>query len=151
MHDLRRTAATRMAMKTGNVLLVKALTGHKTMSMMERYINVGADDVVNVMHQPAPLAEELPAPVVTQAITAVLELPGEPASAMAASAAFTLEQVQSLVQADAAKHPGRPAACPVGTIGACARPVERGDVVAGGASHFCGGVAGYECSLWLWS
>ena len=50
IHDLRHTAATRMALKTGNVFLVKALTGHKTMEMLARYVNVTADDVVNVMH-----------------------------------------------------------------------------------------------------
>jgi len=50
IHDLRHTAATRMALKTGNVFLVKALTGHKTYSMVERYVNVKADDVVKVLH-----------------------------------------------------------------------------------------------------
>ena len=50
MHDLRHTAATRMALKTGNIFLVKALTGHKTLSQLERYVNVKASDVVNVMH-----------------------------------------------------------------------------------------------------
>lgn len=50
IHDLRHTAATRMALQTGNVFLVKALTGHKTVAMLERYINVRADDVVQVMH-----------------------------------------------------------------------------------------------------
>lgn len=97
MHDLRRTAATRMALKTGNVFLVKALTGHKTMAMMERYINVGADDVVNVMHQPESAPAELPAPAVTLAHTPLPEAPAQTAPATA-SVAFTLEQVQSLVQ-----------------------------------------------------
>lgn len=55
LQDLRHTAATRMALKTGNVFLVKALTGHKTLKMVERYVNVKASDVVDVMH--APLAE----------------------------------------------------------------------------------------------
>ena len=32
LHDLRHTAATRMALTSGNVFIVKALTGHKTMS-----------------------------------------------------------------------------------------------------------------------
>lgn len=50
IHDLRHTAATRMALATGNVFLVKALTGHKTLKMLERYVNVSADDVVKVMH-----------------------------------------------------------------------------------------------------
>lgn len=54
IHDLRHTAATRMALKTGNVFLVKALTGHKTIAMLDRYINVRADDVVQVMHAAEP-------------------------------------------------------------------------------------------------
>ncbi|MBN9373055.1 MULTISPECIES: site-specific integrase [unclassified Hydrogenophaga] len=49
IHDLRHTAATRMALATGNMAIVKALTGHKTDSMVGRYVNVKADDVVNVM------------------------------------------------------------------------------------------------------
>ena len=36
LQDLRHTAATRLALKTGNVLLVKALTGHKKMAMVDR-------------------------------------------------------------------------------------------------------------------
>jgi integrase len=52
LHDLRHTAATRMALKSGNVFLVKALTGHKTMSQLERYVNVKASDVVAFMHGP---------------------------------------------------------------------------------------------------
>lgn len=52
LQDLRHTAATRLALKTGNVLLVKALTGHKTMAMVDRYMNVKADDVVAVLHAP---------------------------------------------------------------------------------------------------
>lgn len=54
LHDLRHTSATRMALRTGNVFLVKALTGHKTMSQVERYVNVKADDVVRVMHAESP-------------------------------------------------------------------------------------------------
>lgn len=50
LHDLRRTAATKMALKTGNLFLVQALTGHKTLKMVERYVQVNAGDVVNVMH-----------------------------------------------------------------------------------------------------
>ena len=53
LHDLRHTAATRMALQSGNVFLVKALTGLKTMSQLERYVNVKASDVVAFMHGPA--------------------------------------------------------------------------------------------------
>jgi integrase len=50
LHDLRHTAATRMALKTGNAFLVKALTGLRTMSQVARYVNVKASDVVAVLH-----------------------------------------------------------------------------------------------------
>lgn len=50
LYDLRRTAATRMGLKTGNVFLVQALTGHKTIEMVMRYMNVTADDAVAVLH-----------------------------------------------------------------------------------------------------
>lgn len=54
LHDLRHTAATRMALKSGNVFLVKALTGHKTLASVMRYANVKASDVVHIMHAPEP-------------------------------------------------------------------------------------------------
>lgn len=69
IQDLRHTAATRLALKSGNVFLVKALTGHKTMAMLERYVNVGAEDVANFLNDKkgaflyfvaAPLAERRP-------------------------------------------------------------------------------------------
>lgn len=50
LHDLRHTAATRLALASGNLFLVKALTGHKTLKMVERYVNVNADDVVDFFH-----------------------------------------------------------------------------------------------------
>lgn len=53
MHDLRHTGATRMALKTANIFLVQALTGHKTLKMVERYVNVKAADAVKVLHAPA--------------------------------------------------------------------------------------------------
>lgn len=54
IHDLRHTAATRLALKTGNVFLVQALTGHKTLSQLKRYVNVKAEDVVAALDAPAP-------------------------------------------------------------------------------------------------
>lgn len=53
IHDLRRTAATRMGIKSGNLFIVQALTGHKTLAMVKRYVNVKAADVVEVMHRQA--------------------------------------------------------------------------------------------------
>jgi integrase len=92
IHDLRHTAATRMALATGNLFLVKALTGHKTVAMVMRYANVKASDVVNVMHapaQPAPAAAaSSPAP--TQESVAVAATP--------APALYTMEQMQALAQ-----------------------------------------------------
>lgn len=51
LHDLRHTAATRLAKGSGNRLLVKALTGHKTDAMVMRYTHVNADDVVEFLHK----------------------------------------------------------------------------------------------------
>lgn len=68
LHDLRHTAATRMALKTGNVFLVQALTGHKTLSQVTRYVNVTATDVVQVLHAPAtPPAAAAPTPPAAEA------------------------------------------------------------------------------------
>ena len=39
-----------MGLKTGNVFLVQALTGHKTIEMVMRYMHVTADDAVAVLH-----------------------------------------------------------------------------------------------------
>lgn len=46
LYDLRRTGATRVALEFGNVFLVQALTGHKTMEMVMRYTQAGPDDLV---------------------------------------------------------------------------------------------------------
>lgn len=54
IHDLRHTAATRMALATGNIFLVKVLGGWKNWDMLDRYVNVSPDDVVKVMHGKAP-------------------------------------------------------------------------------------------------
>jgi len=59
LHDLRHTAATGMALRTGNMYLVKALTGHKTDSQLARYVNVKASDVVAVMHADEPALKEM--------------------------------------------------------------------------------------------
>ncbi|MBA3597983.1 MAG: site-specific integrase [Methylibium sp.] len=55
LQDLRHTAATRMALMTGNIFLVQALTGHKTLSQVTRYVNVTAGDVVRLMHAEGPV------------------------------------------------------------------------------------------------
>lgn len=63
IHDLRHTAATRLALLCGNVFLVKELTGHSSFASLERYINVKPDDVVKVLHaapanRPAPASRK---------------------------------------------------------------------------------------------
>lgn len=65
IHDLRHTAATRMALETGNIFLVKVLGGWKNWDMLDRYVNVGPDDVVKVMHgkgTTAPKTQAQPSP-----------------------------------------------------------------------------------------
>ena len=75
VHDLRHTGATRLALKTGNVFLVQRLTGLETFAMVERYVNVRAEDVVAVMHSPEPVPQptqpQLQADI-AQAATALL-------------------------------------------------------------------------------
>lgn len=51
IHDLRHTAATRFALEfNGNKYVLKVITGHKTDSQLERYINIKPDDVSSLMH-----------------------------------------------------------------------------------------------------
>lgn len=55
MHDLRHTGATRMAIRlNGNIFLLQQITGHKTLSMLERYINLTASDVVDAFDKTDP-------------------------------------------------------------------------------------------------
>jgi hypothetical protein len=65
-----------MALKTGNVFIVQALTGHKNLSMLERYVNVTADDVVKVMY-----AEEEPEAMEVEKEVVVVEAIAQPAEA----------------------------------------------------------------------
>lgn len=52
IQDLRHTAATRYALKCGgNKYLIKALTGHKTDTMVDRYVNINAGHVVEDMRE----------------------------------------------------------------------------------------------------
>lgn len=63
LQDLRHTAATRMALMTGNIFLVQALTGHKTLSQVTRYVNIKAANVVEVMHAATQGKELLSSPL----------------------------------------------------------------------------------------
>lgn len=101
VHDLRHTAATRMALKSGNVFIVQALTGHKTLSQLERYVNVKASDVVKVMHAPDPAPAAAPvASLVPVEATAVQGTP-EPSLTQKAEA---MDVVGNLVRVNFGKR-----------------------------------------------
>lgn len=57
-HDVRATAATRFALGPAgrNIFLIQALTGHKTLVMLERYVRVTAADAAQVMRRSPPAA-----------------------------------------------------------------------------------------------
>jgi integrase len=62
LHDLRHTAATRYALEyNGNLPVIMLITGHKTVAMAMRYINLKADDVVRMMHQDTLKIDDAPA------------------------------------------------------------------------------------------
>lgn len=51
LHDLRHTAATRFALElNGDVPMLKVITGHKTVGLLMRYVNIKPDDVVRRLH-----------------------------------------------------------------------------------------------------
>lgn len=102
IHDLRRTAATKMGLKTGNIFLVQALTRHKTIAMVQRYVCVGADDAVKALHAPEMPPQALPA--TTQVLQAQQEhstqspaAPAQPAPP-APQALYTMEQMQTMAE-----------------------------------------------------
>lgn len=62
LHDIRHTAATRYAYEFfGNSAFLKVITGHKTSSQLNRYINIKATDVASMMHQRGLTQERAPA------------------------------------------------------------------------------------------
>jgi integrase len=87
IQDLRHTAATRMALKSGNIFIVQKLTGHKTIEMVRRYVNVSADDVVAVLHAPQPTSSAAPAaaPMSQDALQAAMQMLQAAAAQLAAS------------------------------------------------------------------
>ena len=51
LHDLRHTSATRFALEfKGNLPVLMLITGHKTPSMVIRYVHIRATDVSSMMH-----------------------------------------------------------------------------------------------------
>lgn len=118
VHDLRRTGATRLALKTGNRFLVKVLTGHKTDAMVDRYVCVTADDVVNAMEDPE-VPDSATAVTPNDAINGAVVAPLAPAvsvdmfqDAVALAVQKVLEQMQ-----------GAKSAAP--TQGGSSQPVEK--------------------------
>lgn len=64
LHDLRHTAATRHAKRlNGNIFLLQLVTGHKTLSMLKRYVNPTAKDVVTAFDETEDLVPAAPAPL----------------------------------------------------------------------------------------
>ena len=96
LHDLRRTAGTNMALTTGNIFLVQALTRHKTLSMVQRYVQVGADDAVKVLHAKKKVEQGKP---VQESV------PQEPQKQQSApveiSPMYSLEQMKTMAEAAA--------------------------------------------------
>lgn len=79
LHDLRHTGATRFALElSGNMPVLKIITGHKTDSQLLRYINIKPDDVARLL-QGRPL-DHANAPAGLRVIRAegVRVLPGSP-------------------------------------------------------------------------
>jgi integrase len=64
LHDLRHTAATRHAKRlNGNIFLLQLVTGHKTLSMLKRYVNPTAKDVVVAFDETEEPVSTAPTPV----------------------------------------------------------------------------------------
>ena len=62
IHDIRHTAATRYAFEfLGSSSLLKVITGHKTSSQLQRYVNIKAEDVASLMHQRGLSKDQAPA------------------------------------------------------------------------------------------
>lgn len=99
IHDLRHTAATRMALKTGNIFFVRALTGHETWEMVDRYVNVTAHDVVKVMHASEPVAPTPAAPSTPVQLQSVA--PPDAGALMAQLASLSAQLSQQLAAAPA--------------------------------------------------
>lgn len=92
LYDLRHTAATRTALQFGNVFLVQALTGHKTLAMVERYTHIGAADLLKAWRA-ADAAREAAVTAQPQAQVAVQEQPDAPAASAAADLSTSVVQV----------------------------------------------------------
>lgn len=62
-HDLRHEGASRHAVRlNGNTFLLKKITGHKTIEMLERYVNLGFDELLAQLDATEPPAASVAAP-----------------------------------------------------------------------------------------
>jgi integrase len=121
LHDLRHTSATRHSLEhKGDVATLKVITGHKTVDMVMRYVNVTASEVATLMHN-----EPLDVPYtaagyqmsVTTALDAALEARSQGgvrrtkgvghAATCANSVSFAMQDVQR-VEPDARKPHSAP-------------------------------------------
>ncbi|MDF2462440.1 MAG: hypothetical protein K0Q43_675 [Ramlibacter sp.] len=113
-----------MGLKCGNVFIVQALTGHKTLDMVQRYMNITEDDVVELMHRPeaAATAPAAPPPQLRSAeIPAVTTQEALHTAMQMLQAATAQLNVQAAATAPASVHvPARPAANDDGDVGAFA-------------------------------
>jgi integrase len=125
IHDLRRTAGTRMALKSGNIFIVQALTGHKTLAMVKRYVQVNAKDVSDFMHAPDPVPQasqpQACAPQSGQQAAAMTQETVMQAAMQMLQAAAAQLNVQASSAAPAPLHvPAQPAANDDGGVSAFA-------------------------------
>jgi integrase len=109
IQDLRHTAATRMALKSGNIFIVQKLTGHKTIEMVRRYVNVKAEDVVAVLHEPQPTSSAAPAAAAMsqEALQAAMQML-QAAAAQLSAAPSTQAAAQPGPRGPAANYTGAP-------------------------------------------
>lgn len=61
LHDLRHTGATRAAKRlNGNIFLLQLITGHRTLSQLQRYVNLKPEDAVEALNATEDLVRTAP-------------------------------------------------------------------------------------------
>jgi site-specific recombinase XerC len=76
IHDLRHEGTSRLALRlNGNIFLLKQVTGHKSTKMLERYVNVGLNDVLAEFDKTEPPAVVEPPPATGPEPEQVASLP----------------------------------------------------------------------------
>lgn len=75
LHDLRHTSATRYSLQfSGNIPVLKLITGHRTSKMVERYVNLKSEHVAALMHGEVLGKESAPAGHVSDVAACAVEL-----------------------------------------------------------------------------